>query len=78
MQSLLKVHPLKMKMPISVQKILYSTVRYASVSDPRTGEILESDIIWYHNHLRSYNNNWKVLIRQHLKHQRKKLLMKFS
>jgi hypothetical protein len=22
-----------------------------SVSDPRTGEIIESDVIWYHNHL---------------------------
>ena len=42
----------------------FSTVRYVasttrnavgpSVSDPRTGEIIESDIIWYHNHLRSY------------------------
>jgi hypothetical protein len=34
-----------------------STTRNAigpSVSDPRTGEIIESDIIWYHNHLRSY------------------------
>ncbi len=46
----------------------YSTVRYVatttrnavgpSVSDPRTGEILESDIIWYHNHLRSYRNRF--------------------
>ncbi len=46
----------------------YSTVRYVasttrnavgpSVSDPRTGEILESDIIWYHNHLRSYRNRY--------------------
>ena len=44
----------------------YSTVRYVasttrnavgpSVSDPRTGEIIESDIRWYHNHLRSYRN----------------------
>lgn len=44
----------------------YSTVRWAasltrnaqgpSVSDPRTGEILTSDIVWYHNHLRSYRN----------------------
>ena len=47
----------------SAEDIRYSTVRYVasttrnavgpSVSDPRTGEILESDIIWYHNHLRS-------------------------
>jgi len=46
----------------------FSTVRYVasetrnavgpSVSDPRTGEILESDIIWYHNHLRSYRNRY--------------------
>jgi hypothetical protein len=44
----------------------YSVVRWAasmvrnamgpSVSDPRTGEIIESDIVWYHNHLRSYRN----------------------
>jgi hypothetical protein len=31
-----------------------------SVSDPRTGEIIESDIIWYHNHLRSYRNRFLV------------------
>src|SRR5690606_30364522 len=34
-----------------------STIRNAvgpSVSDPRTGEIIESDIVWYHNHMRSY------------------------
>ena len=24
--------------------------------DPRTGEIIESDITWYHNHMRSYRN----------------------
>lgn len=46
----------------------YSTVRYVasetrnaqgpSTSDPRTGEIIESDIIWYHNHLRSYRNRY--------------------
>ena len=44
----------------------YSVVRWAasetrnamgpSTSDPRTGEIIESDIVWYHNHLRSYRN----------------------
>jgi len=44
----------------------YSVVRWAasmvrnamgpSVSDPRTGEIIESDIVWFHNHLRSYRN----------------------
>ena len=46
----------------------YSTVRYVatttrnamgpSVSDPRSGEIIESDIVWYHNHLRSYRNRY--------------------
>ncbi|MGB3617274.1 MAG: zinc-dependent metalloprotease [Catalinimonas sp.] len=43
----------------SVVRYVASTTRNAvgpSVSDPRTGEILESDIIWYHNHLRSYRN----------------------
>ncbi len=48
----------------------YSTVRYIanmtrnatgpSTADPRTGEIIESDIIWYHNHLRSYRN-WYLI-----------------
>lgn len=48
----------------------YSTVRYVasttrnavgpSVSDPRSGEIIESDIIWYHNHLRSYRNRYML------------------
>ncbi len=36
-----------------------STTRNAmgpSVVDPRTGQIIESDIFWYHNHLRSYRN----------------------
>ena len=52
----------------SPEDIRYSTVRYVasetrnatgpSVSDPRTGEILESDIIWYHNHIRSYRNRY--------------------
>ena len=40
-----------------------STTRNAvgpSVSDPRTGEIIESDIIWYHNHLRSYRNRYLI------------------
>ena len=46
----------------------YSTVRYVasttrnavgpSVVDPRSGQIIESDIIWYHNHLRSYRNRY--------------------
>jgi hypothetical protein len=52
----------------SPEDIRYSVVRYVasttrnavgpSVSDPRTGEIIESDIIWYHNHLRSYRNRY--------------------
>ncbi len=52
----------------SPEDIRYSTVRYVatttrnatgpSVSDPRSGEIIESDIIWYHNHLRSYRNRY--------------------
>ena len=45
----------------SVVRYIASTTRNAvgpSVSDPRTGEILESDIMWYHNHLRSYRNRY--------------------
>ena len=48
------------------EDIRYSVVRWAaslvrnavgpSTSDPRTGEIIESDITWYHNHMRSYRN----------------------
>lgn len=48
----------------------YSTVRYIasmtrnavgpSTADPRTGEIIESDIVWFHNHLRSYRN-WYMI-----------------
>ncbi|WP_339699525.1 zinc-dependent metalloprotease [uncultured Roseivirga sp.] len=48
----------------------YSTVRYVasmtrnavgpSTADPRTGEIIESDIVWFHNHLRSYRN-WYMI-----------------
>lgn len=40
-----------------------STVRNAvgpSTSDPRTGEIIESDITWYHNHMRSYRNRLMI------------------
>jgi len=50
----------------SLEDVRFSTVRYVasetrnamgpSVSDPRSGEIISSDIIWYHNHLRSYRN----------------------
>lgn len=52
----------------SPEDIRYSVVRYVasttrnatgpSVSDPRSGQIIESDIIWYHNHLRSYRNRY--------------------
>lgn len=47
----------------SVVRYIASTTRNAvgpSVSDPRTGEIIESDIIWYHNHLRSYRNRYLI------------------
>ena len=43
----------------SVVRWAASTVRNAvgpSTADPRTGEIIESDITWYHNHMRSYRN----------------------
>ncbi len=50
----------------SPEDVRYNMVRYTanltrnavgpSVSDPRSGEIISSDIIWYHNHLRSYRN----------------------
>ena len=54
----------------SPEDVRYSVVRYVasttrnavgpSVVDPRTGEIIESDIIWYHNHLRSYRNRFMI------------------
>lgn len=47
----------------SVVRYVASTTRNAvgpSVSDPRSGEIIESDIIWYHNHLRSYRNRYMI------------------
>ena len=54
----------------SGEDVRYSVVRWAanetrnaqgpSVSDPRTGEIIESDIVWYHNHMRSYRNRLMV------------------
>jgi len=54
----------------SPEDVRYSVVRYVatttrnavgpSVSDPRTGEIIESDIIWYHNHVRSYRNRYMI------------------
>lgn len=47
----------------SVVRWAASTVRNAvgpSTSDPRTGEIIESDITWYHNHMRSYRNRLMI------------------
>lgn len=54
----------------SPEDVRYSVIRYVasttrnavgpSVSDPRTGEIIESDVIWYHNHLRSYRNRYML------------------
>jgi hypothetical protein len=52
------------------EDIRYSVVRWAasttrnavgpSTVDPRTGEIIESDITWYHNHMRSYRNRLMI------------------
>lgn len=52
------------------EDVRFSVVRWAaslvrnavgpSTSDPRTGEIIESDITWYHNHMRSYRN-WMMV-----------------
>ncbi len=64
-----KMPPTKEEDPeFSMEDVRYSSIRYVasttrnatgpSVSDPRTGEIIESDIIWYHNHLRSYRNRY--------------------
>ncbi|KRP28484.1 MAG: zinc-dependent metalloprotease, partial [Cryomorphaceae bacterium BACL22 MAG-120619-bin32] len=64
-----KIPPTKEEDPeFSMEDIRYSSIRYVasttrnavgpSVSDPRSGEIIESDIIWYHNHLRSYRNRY--------------------
>jgi hypothetical protein len=47
----------------SVARWAASTTRNAqgpSTSDPRSGEIIESDIVWYHNHMRSYRN-WMMV-----------------
>ena len=66
-----KYPPTKEEDPeFSMEDIRYSSIRYVasttrnatgpSVSDPRTGEIIESDIIWYHNHLRSYRNRYML------------------
>ncbi|HEX9610528.1 MAG TPA: zinc-dependent metalloprotease [Gemmatimonadales bacterium] len=50
----------------SAEDVRYSSIRWAanltrnavgpSVADPRTGEIIDSDVIFFHNHLRSYRN----------------------
>tara|TARA_B100000787_G_scaffold159892_2_gene138484 strand:- start:66975 stop:69416 length:2442 start_codon:yes stop_codon:yes gene_type:complete len=64
-----KYPPTKEEDPeFSMEDIRYSSIRYVasttrnavgpSVSDPRSGEIIESDIVWYHNHLRSYRNRY--------------------
>lgn len=64
-----KYPPTKEEDPeFSPEDVRYSVIRYVasttrnavgpSVSDPRTGEIIESDVIWYHNHLRSYRNRY--------------------
>jgi hypothetical protein len=52
------------------EDVRYSSIRYAAsttrnamgprVVDPRSGEIIESDIFWYHNHLRSYRNRLMI------------------
>lgn len=52
------------------EDVRYSSVRYVAsttrnatgprVTDPRSGEIIESDIIWYHNHIRSYRNRLMI------------------
>lgn len=52
------------------EDVRYSVVRWSasltrnaqgpSTSDPRTGEIIEADIVWYHNHMRSYRN-WMMV-----------------
>ncbi|MEL7162595.1 MAG: DUF5117 domain-containing protein, partial [Bacteroidota bacterium] len=54
----------------SPEDVRYSVIRYVStdiqnamgphVHDPRTGEILESDIIWYHNVMRLLRN-WYLI-----------------
>ncbi|WP_147676898.1 zinc-dependent metalloprotease [Algibacter pacificus] len=66
-----KYPPTKEEDPeFSMEDIRYSSIRYVasttrnaigpSVEDPRSGEIIESDIIWYHNHLRSYRNRYLI------------------
>jgi hypothetical protein len=44
---------------VSMVRWAASTVRNAvgpHTADPRTGEIINSEITWYHNHMRSYRN----------------------
>ncbi len=64
-----KYPPTKEEDPeFSMEDVRYSSIRYVasttrnaigpSVADPRSGEIIESDIVWYHNHLRSYRNRY--------------------
>ncbi|WP_018126306.1 zinc-dependent metalloprotease [Balneola vulgaris] len=66
-----KIPPTKEEDPDwSPEDIRYSTIRWVastvrnatgpSVSDPRSGEIIESDIVWYHNHMRSYRNRLMI------------------
>ncbi len=53
-----------------VEDARYSVIRYVasmvrnamgpSVVDPRSGEIIQSDVIFYHNHLRSYRNRYVI------------------
>ncbi len=48
---------------VSMVRWAASLVRNAvgpHTSDPRTGEILNSEITWYHNHMRSYRNRLLV------------------
>lgn len=47
----------------SVVRWIAKTTRNAvgpSVVDPRTGEIIESDVLFYHNHLKSYRNIYMI------------------
>jgi hypothetical protein len=47
----------------SIVRWAASTVRNATgphTHDPRSGEILNSEITWYHNHMRSYRN-WLIM-----------------
>jgi hypothetical protein len=58
--------PTKEEDPDFSPEDIHSVIRYVASTTrnaigpvfPRTGEIIESDIIWYHNHLRSYRNRY--------------------